>query len=414
MPNAIEVVNVSKRYRIGAKAPNSIREAITGRLAWRTPADPEREVWSLRDVSFNVEAGEVVGVIGRNGAGKSTLLKVLSRITEPTTGVTRTRGRVASLLEVGTGFHAELTGRENVYLNGAILGLTRREIGDRFDAIVEFSGVGRYIDTPIKRYSSGMYLRLAFAVAAHVEPDVLIVDEVLAVGDAEFQRKCLAGMGAVGAQGRTVLLVSHDLDAIARLCPRSLWFDGGVLRLDGDTQDVIDAYLQSTRDGGGEQLEVEDARGRVLLHAVRTVDPSGQSTNILRRDRPFDVEVDISVRERIPGLDIALFLVNQRGARVFDEVWSDVAPTRAEAPGRYVASITVPPLLNAGDYAIGVWIGQGYEEILSAEAATNFTLEGSSKGRPDRIVELLLPWQCRPVDDDAQHQQPAASHQHRR
>ena len=399
MANTIEVVDVSKRYLIGAQAPNSLREAISRRLSWRAPSDPEREVWSLRNVSFEVQAGEVVGVIGRNGAGKSTLLKVLSRITEPTSGVTRTRGRVASLLEVGTGFHAELTGRENVYLNGAILGLTRREITERFDAIVEFSGVGRYIDTPIKRYSSGMYLRLAFAVAAHVEPDVLIVDEVLAVGDAEFQRKCLAGMGAVGAQGRTVLLVSHDLDAISRLCPRSLWFDRGALRLDGNTQDVIDAYLQSTREAAAEQAAVADHRGRLVLNAVRTVDPSGQPTNLLRRDRPFDLEVDLSVLEPVPGLDIALYLVNQRGTRIFDEVWSDVASRRAEAPGRYVAAMTVPPLLNAGDYSVGVWIGQGYEEILAVDAATSFTLEGSTKGRPDRVVELLLPWRCRAVED---------------
>ncbi|MPY94079.1 MAG: ATP-binding cassette domain-containing protein [Acidimicrobiia bacterium] len=397
MTNAIEAHEVSKRYRTGARAPSSLREAITARLAWRTPADPTREVWPLRDVTFEVATGEVLGVIGRNGAGKSTLLKVLSRITEPTSGVTRTRGRVASLLEVGTGFHPELTGRENVYLNGAILGLHRREITERLDAIVEFSGVGRYIDTPIKRYSSGMNLRLAFAVAAHVEPDVLIVDEVLAVGDAEFQRKCLAGMGAVGADGRTVVLVSHDLDAVSRLCPRSLWVDGGRLRMDGRTEDVVDAYMRSTRQGPTVGEDVEDPQGRVVLHAVRTADHAGQETTALRRDRPFRIEVELSLRERVPGLDIALYLLNQRGVRVFDEVWSDTVPERAEGPGRLAASVTVPPLLNVGDYAVGVWVGQGFEEILSVDAAAAFSLEGSAKGRPDRVVELLVPWQCRTV-----------------
>jgi ABC-2 type transport system ATP-binding protein/lipopolysaccharide transport system ATP-binding protein len=396
--NAIEVHDLSKRYRIGAKAPSSLREAITSRLSWRKEPAAEREVWSLRDVSFEVGVGEVVGVVGRNGAGKSTLLKVLSRITEPTSGMSRTRGRVASLLEVGTGFHAELTGRENVFLNGAILGLTRKEIRDRFDAIVAFSGVEKYIDTPIKRYSSGMNLRLAFAVAAHVQPEILIVDEVLAVGDAEFQRKCLAGMGEVGAQGTTVVLVSHDLDAVARLCPRSLWMDRGQLRLDGPTDEVLDAYMRSTRDGGGGVAEeVSDSKGRLVLHAVRTADHAGQHTNILRRDRPFDIEVDLTLHERVPGLDIALYVVNQRGVRVLDEVWSDTVAERPEGPGRFVASVQVPPVLNVGDYAIGVWVGQGFEEIVSVDAATSVSLDGSTKGRPDRVVELMLPWRSHPA-----------------
>jgi ABC-2 type transport system ATP-binding protein/lipopolysaccharide transport system ATP-binding protein len=395
--NAIEVSGVSKRYRVGAKAANSLREALTNRLSWRSSSDPSREVWSLRDVSFEVGTGEVIGVVGRNGAGKSTLLKILSRITEPTKGVSRTRGRVASLLEVGTGFHIELTGRENVFLNGAILGLTRREISARFDDIVEFSGVGRFIDTPIKRYSSGMYLRLAFAVAAHVEPDILIVDEVLAVGDSEFQRKCLAGMSTVGAQGRTVVLVSHDLDAIARLCPRTLWIDRGVLRKDGDTGPVLDAYLRTTREEQTGYDEVADVTSRVIVHRVAATDRSGRESSVLRRDVDFIIEIEFSLTERIPGFDIALYVINQRGVRVFDETWSDTESTRVDAPGRYVVRLSVPAVLNVGEYSVGVWIGSGFEELLSVDAMGSFTLDGSTKGRPDRVVELLLPWEAREI-----------------
>jgi hypothetical protein len=296
-----------------------------------------------------------------------------------------------------------------VFLNGAILGLTRKEIRERFDAIVDFSGVEKYIDTPIKRYSSGMNLRLAFAVAAHVQPEVLIVDEVLAVGDAEFQRKCLAGMGEVGRQGSTVVMVSHDLDAVSRLCPRSMWLDKGQVRQDGATADVLDAYLRSTREAGTAGEEVADSRGRMVLHGVRTTDHAGQATNLLRRDRPFEIEVELSLNDRVPGLDVALYLVNQRGVRVFDEVWSDTAGDRPEGPGRFVASVRVPPVLNVGDYAVGVWIGQGFEEILSVDAATSFSLEGSAKGRPDRVVELLLPWSCREASSPPASSPPASS-----
>src|SRR3712207_219039 len=241
----------------------NLRESLTA-LARRDRA-ASRELWSLRDVTFTVPDGEALGIVGRNGAGKSTLLKVLMRITTPTSGRSRTRGRVAALLEVGTGFHPELTGRENVYLNAAVLGMSRAETTRRFDEIVDFAGTERFLDTPVKRYSSGMYLRLAFAVAAHLEPDVLIVDEVLAVGDAEFPQKCLRRMSTAGAEGRTVLFVSHDLGALARLCPRALWLEGGRVRDEGPTNTIVRSYLTSGLGGAtAGVLQGGSAAGRVL------------------------------------------------------------------------------------------------------------------------------------------------------
>src|ERR671911_2050991 len=239
---AIEVDRVSKRYRLGEyHSARTLAEAAATALhrLGRQRSRPE-EIWSLRDVSFALDEGHALGIIGRNGAGKSTLLKILGRITEPTSGAARTRGRVAALLEVGTGFHPELTGRENLFLNGAILGMSRRAMARRLDEIVEFAGVERFLDTPVKRYSSGMYLRLAFSVAAHIEPDILVVDEVLAVGDAEFQAKCMGRMASAEQEGRTVVFVSHNLDAIARLCPRSVWLEQGSVQALGPTAEVLD------------------------------------------------------------------------------------------------------------------------------------------------------------------------------
>ena len=251
----ITVEGLSKRYFIGHQRPrgdglrHAIEHAVRNPWAWfkverqRWAAGQKEEFWALRDVSFAVHRGEVVGIIGRNGAGKSTLLKILSRITEPTTGQIRIKGRVASLLEVGTGFHPELTGRDNIFLNGAILGMTRAEIRCRFDEIVAFSEIEKFLDTPVKRYSSGMYVRLAFAVAAHLEPEILIVDEVLAVGDSAFQKKCLGKMSEVSKQGRTVLFVSHSMATVAHLCQRCIMLRNGILAADGNVAKVIDAYL---------------------------------------------------------------------------------------------------------------------------------------------------------------------------
>ena len=263
----IKAENMGKKYVIGHQAENgryvALRDVLmqNARSLWHKTrdlvqgkpiilGDTLEEVWVLKDVSFEIRRGEVIGIIGRNGAGKSTLLKILSRITEPSAGRMTIRGRVASLLEVGTGFHPELTGRENIYLNGAILGMTQAEIRRKFDEIVNFAEVEKFLDTPVKRYSSGMHVRLAFAVAAHLEPEILLVDEVLAVGDVEFQNKCLGKIGDVAKEGRTVLFVSHNMGTITRLCTRALWIDGGEIKLTGSPPDVAKAYLASGAQSG--------------------------------------------------------------------------------------------------------------------------------------------------------------------
>jgi ABC-type polysaccharide/polyol phosphate transport system ATPase subunit len=242
--NAVEVLGLSKRYRVGG-ARLDLRDTLAAGyrgLRRRLPRD-DMELWALRDVTFTVESGQSLGIIGRNGAGKSTLLKILGRIAEPTSGLSRTRGRVGTVLEAGTGFHPELTGRENIGLSGAILGLARRDIDRRMSEIVDFAGVGRFLDTPVKRYSSGMFLRLAFAVAAHLDSEILVLDEVLAVGDAEFQRRCLAHLAELGGEDRTILFVSHDLHAVAGLCSRAIWLDQGRIAQDGPADRVTEAYL---------------------------------------------------------------------------------------------------------------------------------------------------------------------------
>src|SRR5258708_7915371 len=278
---AISVRNLGKLYKLGLTLPTLTmrRRRLAAAMLRRFPegltATPSRSIWALRDVSFDVAEGDVVGIVGRNGAGKSTLLKILSRITEPTEGVATINGRVGSLLEVGTGFNPELTGRENIYLNGAVLGMKKSEIRRNFDEIVAFSEIETFIDTPVKRYSSGMYVRLAFAVAAHLESEVLLVDEVLAVGDAGFQKKCLNKMTSVGKEGRTILFVSHNMGAVAELCPRAILIDGGHIVMDGPTSEVTAAYLGlfATPETGAELVE-NPARPASFLGARTTVPPA--------------------------------------------------------------------------------------------------------------------------------------------
>lgn len=358
MSTAIEVERVSKRYRLGTDqaAYGTLREAIMS-VGRRGPAARQREIWALRDLSLRVDEGEAVGVVGSNGAGKSTLLRIIGRITEPTAGVSRTRGRVGALLEVGTGFHHELSGRENVYLSGAIMGMTRRDIRRRFDEIVAFAGVETFIDTPLKRYSSGMGLRLAFAVAAHLEPEIMLVDEVLAVGDIDFQRRCLERMNRLSEEGRTVVFISHDLGAVARLCTRAIRIERGVVVDEGTAVDVVrDYYADVFRHAAEVEREVVGDAG---VRRVALVDAEGRALTQPQRGTPLHVRVEIELRAGVPGLDLAVWIARPDGSRVIDEAWSDQPglPALPDRPGRHVVELALPPLLPAGDYSIGVWLG---------------------------------------------------------
>ncbi len=396
-PDRIQLQDVSKRYQLGIRATTA-REALNQRLhrVVRRGAVDRTELWSLRDVSFSVAEGEALGIVGPNGAGKSTILKILTGITVPTSGAVRTRGRVAALLEVGTGFHPELTGRENVYLNGAILGMSRRDTRLRFDAIVDFAGIERFLDTPVKRYSSGMYLRLAFAVAAHLEPDILVVDEILAVGDAEFQRKCLSRMQEVEREGRTVVFVSHDLDTLSKLCTRSLWLEAGRIRHSGATGDVVRQYLAAHSTSLGESVTSVSA-GPVTLDHVRVLPLHGRSPAPMLRDDALAIEIDFGLAETTIGFDIAVYITNRSGTRVLDQVLSDQDAPRLP-PGAHRLRLEVPPVLNVGRYTVGVWFGTTYHEILNVPTALSFTLEGSDRGRPERVLVLEVPMTVTSLD----------------
>ncbi len=308
---AIRAENLGKRYRLGQLEPyKTLRDAITraARTAFRHPSSghadrggssenphPRGYIWALKDVSFEVEEGEALGIIGPNGAGKTTLLKVLSRITEPTEGQVELQGKVGSLLEVGTGFHPELTGKENAYFNGAVLGMTKREIDEKYEEIVHFCELEEFMETPVKRFSSGMQVRLAFAVAAHLEPEILLVDEVLAVGDAAFQKKCLGKMGDVTKEGRTVLFVSHNLGAIRGLCPRAIWLHKGRIRMDGDVQKVVSAYMTAVSGGFAE----ETAKPNELVEVRRVVLRNAQGESTLNFRTGADLVVEIHYRARV-------------------------------------------------------------------------------------------------------------------
>ncbi|MBA2527497.1 MAG: ABC transporter ATP-binding protein [Pyrinomonadaceae bacterium] len=369
MQPIIKVENLSKQYRIGASqaAYATLRESLVA--AVRAPLDRLRRhngsladttVWALKDISFEVQAGEVVGIIGRNGAGKSTLLKVLSRITEPTTGRVELYGRVGSLLEVGTGFHPELTGRENIYLNGATLGMRRSEIERKFDEIVAFAEIQKFLDTPVKRYSSGMYMRLAFAVAAHLEPEILIVDEVLAVGDARFQRKCLDKMQDVGQQGRTVLFVSHNMPAITRLCRRTVLLDAGTVLKDGPPHEVVSAYLGSGLGTSAVRQwpDLDKAPGNdiVRLRAARVCAEDGQAIDALDIRKPVGIEMEYEVLKSGSILVPNLHFYNEEGICVF--VAGDYDPAwrgKSRPKGRYVSTAWVPGnLLSEGSLIVGL------------------------------------------------------------
>jgi lipopolysaccharide transport system ATP-binding protein len=364
----IRVENVSKRYRIGLVRQHyhTLRDGIADSvrsLFYRNGRNHQEDTfWALRDVSFEVKTGEVVGVIGRNGAGKSTLLKILSRITEPTSGFAEIHGRVGSLLEVGTGFHPELTGRENIYLNGAILGMRKAEIDRKFDEIVAFSEVENFIDTPVKHYSSGMHVRLAFAVAAHLEPEILIVDEVLAVGDAAFQKKCLGKMGDVAGLGRTVLFVSHNMSAIAQICKRIIFLENGRLRSDGDPSSVISSYLTSGTTACAIWTNaVSDISGDQKLRFISStvLSMEDEPTTVVDFGNGFQMEIRYELACVIKGLSIVYQVLNSRNEVIWSTWDSDRCrhrnPGDTREPGEYVSTCKIPGgLLRPGRYSVSI------------------------------------------------------------
>lgn len=393
---ALRVENLGKRYRIGgpqekyqtfrdtlaraASAPlRKARDLLRGQAYGA--AGLSEEIWALRDVSFEVKHGEVVGIIGRNGAGKSTLLKILSRITEPTTGYADVYGRVGALLEVGTGFHQELTGRENIYLNGAILGMSRADIDRKFDEIVDFAGVEKFIDTPVKHYSSGMGLRLGFAVAAHLEPDILVVDEVLAVGDAEFQRKCLGKMSDVASEGRTVLFVSHNMAAVSALCRKSLWLDQGRLRDNGDAHTLLQKYSeQSVESTLVPLLQREDRRGSGSMRFSHVQVFGGDSFELNRAvvsGQPATVMIKCSTRlSEVRSVEVSVIFSDIQGKRLFT---CNNGYTGFEIKNYSMDKVMVCRInklaLAVGVYRLSLWMGVNQERADYIEDVAQFTVE---------------------------------------
>jgi lipopolysaccharide transport system ATP-binding protein len=369
MASVLRVEGLGKRYRIHhLERPQTLRASLqrfmrkpVARIhdAFRTPREDEL-IWALRDVSFELEQGQVLGIVGRNGAGKSTLLKILSRITDPTEGYAEVRGTLSSLLEVGTGFHPELTGRDNVYLNGAILGMRRAEVAKKFDSIIEFAGVETFVDTPVKRYSSGMYMRLAFAVAAHLEPDILLVDEVLAVGDVEFQRRCLGKMREVTGQGRTVVFVSHNMAAIRALCPRAILLDRGRLSADGPVEDVIGAYLTTdvkVDPSGAIPADVpRTGLGDVRLRHVEVLGTNDEPLSYARLGQPLTVVIGLESNRRVEAL-LEVGISSLDGTRATTAFNTDEGqPPHTLQPGYTRVTVQLEPFLLPGHYALDLGV----------------------------------------------------------
>ena len=375
---AVKVENLSKAYQLGEIGTGTLSRDLErwfakvrgkddpfltiGETNDRTSTGESNIVWSLKDINFEIEEGDTVGIIGSNGAGKSTLLKLLSRITSPSIGEINVKGRIASLLEVGTGFHPELTGRENIYLNGAILGMRKKEIKRKFDEIVDFAGVERYIDTPVKRYSSGMYVRLAFAVAAHLESEILIVDEVLAVGDAEFQKKCIGKMGDVSRNdGRTVLFVSHNMASIKELCKRSILLSKGTVSLIGNTQIVVDEYLNNTN------LATELYFGKSL-----------QYVSVQQINDTIEVIAEFEYFEGLRYPHLGIVFKNMEGVPLFGtnpSIENTLLKLRNDKGGKIIATIREPKLQD-GNYLISIWFGNRGDDIITAVDCLKLKVEG--------------------------------------
>jgi lipopolysaccharide transport system ATP-binding protein len=418
---AIRVAGIGKKYRIGKQEKyKTLRDTLASAFTapfrkagnmWRghgSGADQLNEtIWALKEISFEVNRGEVIGIIGGNGAGKSTLLKILSRITEPTTGFVEIHGRVGSLLEVGTGFHQELTGRENIYLNGAILGMKRAEISRKFDEIVAFSEVERFIDTPVKHYSSGMYLRLAFAVAAHLEPEILLVDEVLAVGDAGFQKKCLGKMGTVAKEGRTVLFVSHNMGAITQLCGAVVQLEKGELKRVGPSSEVVNAYLSSSM---GTEVKsswanqaLQPNHSEVRFISARLLSLEKHPLSVVNFDDSFLIEIAYDVKVPTRDLSVALHLFDSMNNCVFESMDTDLPEWkgRIREPGRYLATARIPAcLIKPGRYYLSfASFIEGVKLIEHLEGAVSFDVSAVGYTfNPNRwgVVAPLLEWKvCR-------------------
>jgi lipopolysaccharide transport system ATP-binding protein len=421
----IKAENLGKKYTIGHQAENgryvALRDVLmqNARGLWHKTkdlvqgkpiilGDTLEEVWALKDVSFEIRRGEAVGIIGRNGAGKSTLLKILSRITEPSAGRVTIQGRVASLLEVGTGFHPELTGRENIYLNGAILGMARAEIKRKFDEIVAFAEVEKFLDTPVKRYSSGMYVRLAFAVAAHMEPEILVVDEVLAVGDAQFQKKCLGKMGDVAHEGRTVLFVSHNMVAVQTLCQRAFWLDAGRLKAEGGVSQIVTTYLQAgLAEDATERVwpDGSSAPGNetVRLRRIAVQPEDGKPGDVITMQTPLRIEVDYWNLLPAVHLHATLHVYNDQGIIAFT-TGAGVDPDpglHVQPPTGLFRSVCHIPgnLLNSGFHRVGLFLVRGntaatyqLDEAIGFEVVDNSERKFAWFGKEPGVVQPALRW----------------------
>jgi lipopolysaccharide transport system ATP-binding protein len=423
----ISVENLSKAYRLGQIGSGTLSRDLTvwwakvsgkpnpmSKIGETDHGNTDGEaIWALKDVSFTVGQGEVLGIIGKNGAGKSTLLKILARVTAPTSGKVKVKGRIASLLEVGTGFHPDLTGRENIYLNGAILGMSRMEIDRKFEEIVAFSEVEKFIDTPVKRYSSGMYVRLAFSVAAHLEPEILLVDEVLAVGDAEFQKKCLGKMGDVAKEGRTVLFVSHNMLAISNLCPTTILINDGRLEMKGTTAQVINNYLFSESRGSAEVTWAFDTAPNtrfVKLHAVRILNSKHELSLKNNIDESIELNSEFWILRKTT-MTISFHLFNQQGVCVFatgnfnDKSWNAIE----HEPGLYSCSCVIPPhLLNDGRIFVTIYLVRDdnagvveikIPEVLFFDAQDTGTNRGGFMKSWLGIVRPILPWNAKRIGE---------------
>jgi lipopolysaccharide transport system ATP-binding protein len=418
--NAIHVESLSKRYQIGLlqERRDTLRDALSSTVqrlgqSKRKQAAQENSIWALKDVSFDIQLGEAVGIIGRNGAGKSTLLKILSQVTEPTSGRAVINGRVGSLLEVGTGFHPELTGRENIYLNGAILGMSHKEIDRKFNEIVAFTEIEKFIDTPVKRYSSGMYVRLAFGVAAHLEPEILLIDEVLAVGDAQFQKKCLGKMGDATGEGRTILFVSHNLIALRSLCARVIWLDSGKLREEGPSSDVITNYLQPQSIKKYEQVwnDPTSAPGNdsVRIHRIWVESKNGMAEGDLAREIPISIGVEYWNQDPTAQLHVTLHVSVELQVVAFT-TGSSQTPGWQELAQRlgliqYICNIPAN-FLNTGQYRIKVLIVKDRSKVIfTLEDALVFEVietkqrEGAYFGNEPGVVRPILPWEIQYLGD---------------